>query len=211
MQNEYISAGYTKSSNSPSRVTDSEATGFNTTHGSRTNDQNLFFLGLDQDFSRLSLWDTLCNQCNGTNALEFETLQGTAVHTPRARKVDDDIDIRVLLDGLSERGVHRQQRLPRAPIELLDVVTTERVNHRSDGRTGALARVVEIKHTLDSTRLETVDKAAGLGIEWTVSGSDGGMTILGRSVIETHDDVVGLGTFAGGVNRSDVGRSRCSS
>ena len=82
MVNQDTSIGYTKSSDSPSGVTNSEATGFNTTHGSGTDDQNPLFLGFDQDFSCLTLWDTLGNQCDGTDALELETLQRAAVHTP---------------------------------------------------------------------------------------------------------------------------------
>ena len=116
----------------------------------------------------------------------------------------------MLLHGLGKRGVHGQKRLPRAPVELLDVVSTEWVDHRSDGRTGTLARVVEIEHTLDSTRLEAVDEAAGLGVKRSVSRPSGGMTVLGRSVAKAHDNVVRLSALTGGVNRSDVGRGGCS-
>lgn len=112
----------------------------------------------------------------------------------------------MLLHGVGERSVHRQKRLSCAPVEFLDMVATEGVDHCSDGRTGTLAREIEIKHTLDSTRLKTVDEATGLGVKRPVSGPDGGMTILGRSVVKAHDNVVGLSAFAGGVNRSNVGR-----
>ena len=67
--------------NSPSQVTDSEAAGFDTTNGSGTDNRNPLFVGLDQDFLGLSFWNTLGDQRDGTDALEFETLQRAAVHT----------------------------------------------------------------------------------------------------------------------------------
>lgn len=82
MLHQYMSIGYTNIGDLPSRVTNSEATGFDTTNGSGTNDQNSLLFSLDQDFSGLTLWDTLGNQCDGTDTLELETLQRAAVHTP---------------------------------------------------------------------------------------------------------------------------------
>ena len=67
--------------NSPSQVTDSEAAGFDTTNDSGTDNQNPLFVGLDQDFPGLPFWNTLGDQRDGTDALEFETLQRAAVHT----------------------------------------------------------------------------------------------------------------------------------
>ena len=54
--------------NSPSQVTG-------------TDNQNPLFVGLDQDFPGLPFWNTLGDQCDGTGALEFETLRRAAVHT----------------------------------------------------------------------------------------------------------------------------------
>ena len=67
--------------NSPSQATDSEATGFDATNGSGTDNQSPLFVGLDQDFPGLSFWNILGDQRDGTEALEFETLQRAAVHT----------------------------------------------------------------------------------------------------------------------------------
>lgn len=114
----------------------------------------------------MSLWHTLSNDSDRLDLLsEAHNVQCATVHTARAGEVHNDIGIRVLLDGLFDAGVNRQKGLLCSSVEFLDVVATEGVDHSSDGRRFATARVVEVEHVLDSTGLKAVDQTACLSIE----------------------------------------------
>ena len=84
----------------------------------------------------------------------LQALEGTRVDGSRAGKVDDDIDIRVLGHGLLQAGVDGEEGLLGTPVELLDVVATEGVDHHGDGGGLTTARVVEVEHTLDGAGLD---------------------------------------------------------
>lgn len=68
------------------------------------------------------------------------------------------------------------------------MVATEGVDHGSDGRRPATARVVEVKPALDGTGLEAVDKTASLRIE----RPDPGVYSSALPIREVHDVVIGL-------------------
>ena len=109
----------------PSRVTDPEASRLDTTDGGRADDENTLLAGLPEDLTSVALRDTFSDDGDRFDLRELKNLLCARVDGTRRGKVDDDIDIGVLLDGLREGGVDGQQRLLRAPVELLDVVTAE--------------------------------------------------------------------------------------
>jgi hydroxymethylpyrimidine/phosphomethylpyrimidine kinase len=115
---------------------------------------------------------------------------GTAVHTSARRKVNDNIGVRVLLDGFFKRDVNGEKSFACSPIEFLDVVSTKGVNHSCHTRTCAFAAVIKAQHSLNGTWLEAVDEAAGSFVEGSVCGPGVFGAIDG---IETNDNVVGLG------------------
>jgi hypothetical protein len=92
---------------------------------------------------------------------ELQALQRAGVDATRAGKVDDNIDIRVLRHSLLQAGVNGEKSLFRSPVELLDVVATEGVNHGGNGGGLTAAGVVKVQHSLDSTRLETINERTG--------------------------------------------------
>src|SRR3954447_1666153 len=111
--------------NSPSRVTDPEASRLDTTDGSRADDEHALLLGEVQQLPGVPLGDTLRDDGDGLDLRESKDVEGGGVHGTAGSEVDDDVGVRVLLDGLFDRGVNREQGLLGAPVELLDVVTTE--------------------------------------------------------------------------------------
>lgn len=114
----------------------------------------------------MSLWHTLSDGSDRLDLLsEVHNVQRAAVHTARAGEVHNDIGIRVFLDGLFDAGVNRQKGLLHSPVNFLDMVATEGVDHSSDGRCLATTRVVEVEHALSGTGLEAVHQAACLRIE----------------------------------------------
>ena len=145
----------------------------------------------------MALRNTLSDESNGLDLLMLQALKSTRVDGSRAGKVDDDIDIRVLGHGLLQAGVDGEEGLLGTPVELLDVVATEGIDHGGDGRGLTTAGVVE--HALDGTGLETVNKGAGVGIERPEPGS----AALGNLGLEVDDVVGGLGTFTVGVDGSN--------
>ena len=182
----------------PSRVTNPEAPRLDTTNSGRANDQDALGIGLPQDLPRVPLRDTLGNQSDRLDLLVLQALKGTRVHRARRGKVDNDVNIRVLRHGLLQPSVDRQKGLLRSPVELLDVVSTEGVNHGSDGRRLASTRVVKVEHALDGTGLETVDERAGLSIEGPEPRTAGL-----RLRLELDDVVRGLRALAIRVDRAD--------
>ena len=140
----------------PSRVTDPEATRFDTTNGSWTDNQDVLGLGEVQNFPRMSFGNALSDQGNAPDLGVLEDLQGRGVDAPGTGKVDDNVNIWVFRDGLIDRGVDREQSLLGTPIELLNMVSAEWVDHGSNRSRGTTARVIEIKHPLDGTGLEAI-------------------------------------------------------
>jgi hypothetical protein len=76
---------------------------------------------------------------------------------------------------------------PHLQVELLNVVTTERIDHSSDGRGLASARVIEVKHALNGTWLETIHERASRRVEGAVRRA-----ALIRASFEPHNLIVGL-------------------
>lgn len=112
----------------------------------------------------------------------------------------------MLLDSLSDRGVDGEEGFLCTPVELLDVVTSEGVDHGGDRRRLSSAREVEIEHALDGSGLETVDKRSGGLVEGPVRGSSGG---IGGGV-ESDDVVSGRDPGPVGGNVSDWVRGSLS-
>ena len=104
----------------------------------------------------MTLGNTFSNESKSFDLREFQALKSARVYTTRAGKVHNDINVRVLVNSLLEAGVDREESFLGSPVELLDVMTTERIDHGSDGRGFTTAGVVEVKHSLDSTGLETI-------------------------------------------------------
>ena len=110
----------------------------------------------------------------------------------------------MLLGGLSDGSVDGKESLLCTPVELLDVVTSEGVDHGSDRGSLPSAREVEVEHSLDSSRLETVDEGSSGLVEGSVVGSSGG----GGGGVESNDVVSGLGPRSvGGDVSNESGRS----
>lgn len=185
-----------KKTNIPSGVSNPEATRLDSTDSGRANDEDALLLGLPENFTSMTLGNTFGDEGEGLDLREFKALEGARVDTSGAGKVDNDINFRVLGASLLEGGVNREKSLLGSPVELLDVVSAEGVDHGGDGGCRASAGVIEVKHALDGTGLEAVDERAGRGIEWPVCWARGGST-LGVKMYE----VVGrLGAFAIGVD-----------
>jgi hypothetical protein len=195
MSADELQRGFTE--NIPSRVTNPEATRLDTTNSSGTDNEDTLLLGLPEDLTSVALGHTLSNQGKSLDLGELEALKSARVHTTRAGKVDNNVDIGVLGDGLLERGVDGQEGLFGSPVELLDVVATEGVDHGSDGGSLATARVVKVQHALDGTGLETIDERAGVSIEWPERGAGSGA--LG---VEVDEKVGGLSALSIGVDRT---------
>jgi hypothetical protein len=83
----------------------------------------------------------------------------------------------VLGDGLREAGVHRQKRLLRSPVELLNVVPAKGINHGSNGRRLPAARIIKVEHALDGARLETIHERTGGGVERPVRRASSGLAL----------------------------------
>jgi len=173
----------------PSRVSDPEAARLDTTDGRRTDDEDTFLLGEMEDLPGMSLRHTLGDESEAFDLREAEDIQGRGVDRARGGKIDDTVDLGVLLHGVLDRSVDGKESLIGAPVEFLDVVAAEGIDHRRDGRILTAATVVEVEHALDSTRLETVHERAGIGVEWSVSGTSRGVDV------EVNDLVIGLDTF----------------
>lgn len=104
----------------------------------------------------MPFWNALSDQGNAPDLGVLEDLQGGRVNAPGTGKVDNNVNIRVFRDGLIDRGVDREQSLLGTPIELLNMVSAEWVDHGSDRSRSTTARVIEIKHALDGTGLEAI-------------------------------------------------------
>jgi hypothetical protein len=160
----------------PSRVTNPEATRLDTTDSGGTNDENTPLLGLPEDLTSVSLRDTLSDESNALDlvAVAEQDLHGASQNTATGSEVDNNVDVGVLGDSLGDAGVDGEEGLLGSPVELLDVVSTEGVDHSSNRRRRASAGVVKVEHALDGTGLETVHERTGSLIEGAVSGAGGG-------------------------------------
>lgn len=134
----------------------------------------------------MPLGDSLSDERDRLDRGELEALERTGVDGPRRRKVDDDISVGALLDRVRHRSVNGEERLLGTPVELLNVVSSERVDHRSDRGRLASARKVEVEHALDRARLKTVDEGPRRSVERTVPRTLG--LALGR--LERDDAVL---------------------
>ena len=94
----------------------------------------------------------------------------------------------MLCDSLRESGINREESLLRSPVELLDVMSTEGIDHGSNTWGAPSTRIIKVQHPLDSTGLQSIDQAAGGIIERPVPRSRTRLALL----IKTDDLVVGL-------------------
>ena len=180
----------------PSRVTDPEASRLDTTDGGRADDEDTLLAGLPEDLAGMALRDTLSDQSKSLDLGELEALKRARVHTARAGEVDNNINIGVLGDSLLEGRVDGKEGHLSSPVELLDVVSTEGVDHGGDGGSLTTAGVVEVEHSLDGTGLETVHEGAGGSIKRPVRRARGSRALS----VEVDKDVGGLGALSIGVN-----------
>ena len=188
------------------RVSDTETSRLDSTNSCRSNDHDLLLLCFPQDLTSVTLGNTLSDQSNGTNAAGLgrvvgkllQDLHGRAEDGTGRSEVDDDINVGVLANSLSDGGVHGQEGLLGSPVEFLDVVSTEGVNHGSDGGSGTSAREVKVKHALNGTGLETIHKAASFSSEGKVplAVSSGG----GIEVDNIVPNIVALSVGPNGAN-----------
>ena len=77
----------------------------------------------------------------------------------------------------------------------------QRVDHSSNRRCLTTARVIEVQHTLDRTRLQSINKRTGVSIKRTVSGL--GTVGGGKGSIEVNKEIRCLGTFTVWMNGAD--------
>lgn len=115
--------------------------------------------------STYSLWNTLSDDGNGSDLWVLHQLHGGLVDGSRGSKVDDGIDILVLLHCLFNGLVNWEEGLAGSPVHLGDELATEGVDDTGDGWGFTLADEVEIQHSLDSSWLETINEASGLVVE----------------------------------------------
>lgn len=147
-----------------------------------------------------SLGNTLCNDGNGLDLRELHQFHGGAVDTSGGSKVDHDIDVGVLGNGLVDLLVDGQQSLAGAPVHLADELATKGVDDAGDGGRLSLADEVKVQHALDGSGLQTVDEASRLVREESVlgqraEGSAGSSkaldVVVGRQVLGAgHDECV---------------------
>lgn len=145
----------------------------------------------------MTFGDTLGDEGDGLDLRELEGLEGRLVDGAGRGKVDNNVGIGALLDSLGHRGEDGEESFLGSPVELLDVVSSEGVDHGGDRRDLTVAGKVEVEHTLDGTGLETVDDRAGGLVEGAVPGAArfGGRVDLVR---EVDDAVLRLLTLNGG-------------
>lgn len=155
-------------------VTNPEAAGLDTADSSGSDNKNTLLLGYPKNLASVTFRDTLSDESNSFNLRELEALEGARVHTTAGSEVDDNIDLRVFGSSLLDAGVDGKESFLGTPVELLDVVTAEGVDHGSDGGSGATTGVIEVEHTLDGTRLETVYKGTSVSVERPEPGARGG-------------------------------------
>ena len=101
-------------------------------------------------------------------------------------------------DGLVDRSVDGKQSFLGTPIELLNVVSTERVDHSSDRSRSATTRVIEVKHALDGAGLETVYERTSGVVKGEVIRA-----LLHDGGVEVNDLVLRLGAAATRLDRTN--------
>ena len=181
------------------RVTNPEATRLDTTNGSRTDDEDTLLFGRPENLTSVALRNTLSDKSDSLDLGVLKAFEGTRIHTTARSKIDNNIDIGMLGSCLLDTGVDGEKSLFGTPVEFLNVMTTKGVYHSSNGGCFTAARVIKIKHALNSTRLETVDKGAGLSIKRPEPRTSG-RRLAGLKV---DDLVLGLSTTTIRVDRAD--------
>src|SRR5258708_32170118 len=102
-----------------------------------------------ENLAGMALWNTLRNNGNGLDLGVGENFECTRIDRARRGEVDHNINVGMLLHSLIHGRIHGKEGLLGTPVELLNVVTTERMNH-SGTRVGlASAKGTEAKHALD--------------------------------------------------------------
>lgn len=169
-------------------VTNPEASRLDTTDGSRADDDDLLLEGKVEELTSVPLRNTLGNDTDGLDLREREDLEGRSVDGSGRCEVDNDVNVRVLLDGLTDGSVDGKESFLGTPVELLNVVATEGVDHSGDGRNLSTTREVKVEHALDGTGLETEDERPSVIVERSEprSSARDGLSV------EPDDLVVGL-------------------
>ncbi|KAG5456814.1 MAG: hypothetical protein BJ554DRAFT_3336, partial [Olpidium bornovanus] len=181
-------------------VADLEATGLDPSDCRRTDDQYALGFGGGDDLPGSPLGDSLGNDGDGPDLVAVsQHLHRRFVDGPARGEVDDAVDLRELGKSIVDGGEHREKRLLGAPVELLDVGTSKRINHGGDRGRFALANKVKIQHSLHRPRLHPVDERTGVLGERGVPRVSLGEAVLGREV--GHRAV----RFAGGAAVRDRG------
>lgn len=124
-----------------------------------------------QDLASVALRNTLRNERDRLELREPQTVKSRRIDRARRGKVHYDVHFGVLLHGLLGARVYGEKRLLRSPVELLDVMTAEGVDHSSHAGSFASTAVIEVEHALNGAGLETIDEGASVGIEGTISGT----------------------------------------
>jgi hypothetical protein len=83
--------------NSPSRVTDPEASGFDATNRRGADDQYTLILGEMRNLTGVSLRYALSNESDALDLREAEDIQGGSIHRSRGCKVDDAVHFGVFV------------------------------------------------------------------------------------------------------------------
>ena len=143
---------------SPSAVSDPEAPRFDTTNSSGANDEDVLLNREMEDLPSVAFGYTFGDESDSFDLWEGHDLKSGRVDGTRGGKVDNDVCIGVLLDGLLHGGVDGKEGLLSAPVKLLDVMTTEWVDHGRNTGSFSAATVVEVKHALNGARLKSIDE-----------------------------------------------------
>ena len=97
---------------------------------SGSNNESFFSLSEVKNLASVAFRYTFYNQSNGFDLQILEDVKGARVHRPQTSEIYNDVDIGMLAYGVLNTRVHQEESLLCIQVELLDMVTTEGIDHR---------------------------------------------------------------------------------
>ena len=123
----------------------------------RADDDLAQFARLCRHDTRLAFRHALGDDGDGANIRQRQRLHGRGKRRTEAGEVDHDISLRVRGSSLGERGVDGDHHLAAAEERAMEAGFSRRVDDGGDGRRRSAAEMIEVQHTLDSSRLHPKD------------------------------------------------------
>jgi len=112
-----------------SSVTNSETSRLDSSYSGGSDNDNVSLLGSVKDVTSVTFRDTLSDKSDSLNLREFKSFESRLVNGSGRGEVDADVGIRALLYGIGHRGEDGEEGFLGSPVELLNVVTSEGVDH----------------------------------------------------------------------------------